>query len=122
MADAINAKKFQEQRVVCGHSKVHVATGGEGGGAKLSPMGSAAALSPAVADGSCTDIFMPAGQFLSSALDVAAYYGLMHTARYALVPCGENPESYRLWEALHAGAVPIVETCGDPAVRTTTST
>lgn len=41
----------------------------------------------------------------------------MHKARYVLVPCGENAESYRLWEAMHAGAIPIVETCGNPDIH-----
>lgn len=42
---------------------------------------------------------------------------MMHKARYVLVPCGENAESYRLWEAMHAGAIPIVETCGNPDIH-----
>eukprot|EP00039_Didymoeca_costata_P033174 m.41035 g.41035 ORF g.41035 m.41035 type:complete len:399 (-) comp9732_c0_seq2:54-1250(-) len=65
----------------------------------------------------CTDIFIGDSQFLSTNLNVDNYYALMQKARYALVPCGENPESYRLWEALHAGAIPILETCGDPAMH-----
>jgi hypothetical protein len=65
----------------------------------------------------CSDVFVSAQKFLSNGLDVDTYYSLMHKARYALVPCGENAESYRLWEALHAGTIPIVETCGDPEVH-----
>lgn len=45
------------------------------------------------------------------------YYSALNSSRFALVPCGINPESYRLWEVLHSGAIPIVETCGDASIH-----
>jgi hypothetical protein len=38
----------------------------------------------------------------------------MDNAVFALVPCGNNMESYRFWQAIVAGAIPIQEDCGDP--------
>ena len=70
---------------------------------------------PPMGRGGCRDVLVSAEGFLGRALDVSAYYALMQRARFVLVPCGENPESYRLWETLHAGAIPIVELCGSPS-------
>eukprot|EP00040_Diaphanoeca_grandis_P000410 m.15360 g.15360 ORF g.15360 m.15360 type:complete len:434 (+) comp10539_c0_seq2:248-1549(+) len=65
-------------------------------------------------DTTCADVLLSADSFLGDTLDVAKYYKTLEQSRYALVPCGINPESYRLWEALHAGAIPIIELCGSP--------
>lgn len=63
----------------------------------------------------CTDVLLTSTKFLANDLDVTEYYTTLNRTRYGLVPCGVNPESYRLWEVLHAGAIPIVETCGSVA-------
>lgn len=67
-----------------------------------------------IQDTPCTDIFISSKGFLGKNLDVTQYYGLVREARYSLVPCGVNPESYRLWESLHSGSIPIIELCGSP--------
>lgn len=60
----------------------------------------------------CTDVVLSSKGFLGQDLNVAEYYSVLNQSRFALVPCGVNPESYRLWEVLHSGTIPIVETCG----------
>ncbi len=41
----------------------------------------------------------------------AVYQPLLHASIFSLVPCGNNPETFRLWEALQTGSIPIVERC-----------
>lgn len=42
----------------------------------------------------------------------SAYMGVLRDARFVLCPAGHNPESYRIYEAIAAGAVPVVhDTC-----------
>eukprot|EP00041_Stephanoeca_diplocostata_P010505 m.166878 g.166878 ORF g.166878 m.166878 type:complete len:434 (+) comp18175_c0_seq1:482-1783(+) len=62
----------------------------------------------------CADALLTSKHFLGNTLGVRDYYTILRQAKYALAPCGINPESYRFWEGLHAGAIPIIETCGDP--------
>lgn len=46
----------------------------------------------------------------SAALPIDAYRDLLETSVFVPAPCGnENLESFRAWEALEAGAIPIVE-------------
>ena len=43
-------------------------------------------------------------------LDTEKYYGILHDSIFIMVPHGYvHPESYRLYEALEAGCVPIIE-------------
>ena len=49
--------------------------------------------------------------FNSNGISKREYYASMRKFRFCLVPCGENTETYRLWEALVSKCIPIVESC-----------
>ena len=41
----------------------------------------------------------------------AMYLEVLSNSAFTLCPCGNNAETHRLWEALHAGSIPVVERC-----------
>ena len=40
------------------------------------------------------------------------YLESLEQSAFTLCPCGNNPETHRLWEALHSGSIPVLERCG----------
>jgi len=45
------------------------------------------------------------------------YLSNLEQSAFTLCPCGNNPETHRLWEALHSGSIPLVERCSGPGAH-----
>ena len=60
---------------------------------------------------------LPINRFLSFVNPtITNYLPILSSSDFTLCPAGKNPEQYRIWEAIMAGSIPIVE---DPAITET---
>ncbi len=44
-------------------------------------------------------------------LNHTAYQSILHDSVFTFIPCGNNPETFRVWEALQSDSIPIIERC-----------